>query len=82
MMSSGVDHNADMLQESATVVDVRDGMALVETRSRSACSACGGGSCGTSVGERPATRSASRRIAPTDIIGFSDEYGSWNTICI
>jgi sigma-E factor negative regulatory protein RseC len=49
MMSAVVDHNAGMLQESATVVDVRDGMALVETRSRSACSACGGGSCGTSV---------------------------------
>jgi len=38
-----------MLEETGTVVDLRDGMALVETRSRSACSACGSGSCGTSV---------------------------------
>ncbi len=38
-----------MLEETALVIDLRDGMVLVETRSRSACSACGSGSCGTSV---------------------------------
>lgn len=41
--------NDSMLEETAHVVEVRDGLLIAETQSRSGCSHCGNGSCTTSV---------------------------------
>jgi sigma-E factor negative regulatory protein RseC len=38
-----------MLEQTARVVDVKNGMLLVETESRSGCNHCSTGNCGTSV---------------------------------
>jgi sigma-E factor negative regulatory protein RseC len=38
-----------MLEETARVVEVKDGLVLAETESRSGCNHCSSGSCSTSV---------------------------------
>jgi sigma-E factor negative regulatory protein RseC len=38
-----------MLEETAMVIDVKDGMLMAETESRSSCSHCSADSCSTSV---------------------------------
>jgi len=40
---------AGMLEETARVIEVKDGWLIAETASRSSCSHCGAGSCSTSV---------------------------------
>jgi len=44
-----ISDNDSMLEETAHVVEVHDGLLIAETRSRSGCSHCGNGSCTTSV---------------------------------
>ncbi len=44
-----MNETANLLEESARVIEVSDGRLIAETASRSSCSHCGAGSCSTSV---------------------------------
>jgi sigma-E factor negative regulatory protein RseC len=48
-MAQGMTESTTMLEETAQVIDVKDGMLLVETESRSGCNHCSADNCTTSV---------------------------------
>ncbi|MES9990902.1 MAG: SoxR reducing system RseC family protein [Candidatus Thiodiazotropha sp.] len=48
-MTEGMSDSSTMLAETARVIDVKDGMLLAETESRSGCNHCSADNCTTSV---------------------------------